>query len=421
MALSAAVEYVIRPAGSNLNGGGFAKGAAGVDYSDRDTPQESYSTLACVGASTTLTCSAPDTFSADIVGNVIYVVSGTNFVAGWYEVITRTSGTSVVLDRTPTNGSNASLGVGNMGGSLAITVLQSTAFTNAINYFPANTNKTIWVKSGNHSITANAQPNFPNVSPSTKVKLIGYDTARGVMPEGDARPFIDAFTFTFWVQNNYTMLAGLRFATGNGFGIRLSNDYVVRNVKITSTSNWALFSGTDGVIDSCELEGPGTGSGTGNLRGITRKSVFRNFATGVTQGNVINCVFIACSTGVLLNAVNGSVIGSTFYTCGTGVNVSVQRNAVIDNIFDTCLVGIQASAGGLGMSLEPNLFNNCTENYSVGSDVGLSFTGLSTYANKVGDPGFVNPQVVGGDFRVTTGGAAWNYGLPTPNTEVEEP
>ncbi len=88
----------------------------GTDYSQQVSPQYALTDCTSVGAgATVLTASA----AADMVGNICYVVSGTNFTAGRYEIISAVVGVSFTTDSNCTTGAGLS-GVINVGGSLAL-------------------------------------------------------------------------------------------------------------------------------------------------------------------------------------------------------------------------------------------------------------------------------------------------------------
>lgn len=118
MSLAAAIVWEVRQAtGADTNGGGFKAGASGTDWSQQAAAQ--YSVTDGVTAGTTTITSATAAFGTDVVGNVIYVQGGTGAVtAGWYEIISRTNATTIVVDRS--TGLTAGTGVTlKIGGALA--------------------------------------------------------------------------------------------------------------------------------------------------------------------------------------------------------------------------------------------------------------------------------------------------------------
>ena len=120
MAIKSTAIWRVRPSGNNLNGGGYDPGIAGAatDYSQQNTAQASSSTGAAAQNSTTFTDTA-NPFTAAMVGNAIQIASGTNFVAGFYFIVTYNSAGSVVLDRAPATAGAGSVGVYKIGGGWA--------------------------------------------------------------------------------------------------------------------------------------------------------------------------------------------------------------------------------------------------------------------------------------------------------------
>lgn len=119
MALTAAQQWWVRAGGAQTNGGGFDStvSGAGTNYADQDAAQLSIVDGATTGAVATLTSAAAG-FTALMVGNVIRIASGTNFIAGYYVIVTFTNATTVVLDRACTSGIGVS-GVAKVGGAFA--------------------------------------------------------------------------------------------------------------------------------------------------------------------------------------------------------------------------------------------------------------------------------------------------------------
>src|SRR3954469_9556272 len=113
MALSSSTVYQVRPGGADTNGGGFVTGASGTDWSKQDAAQ--YSVTDGVAAGSTTLTSVTAAFGTDVVGNLIYVSGGTGSItAGWYQIISRTNATTIVVDRSTglTAGTGVTLKIG---------------------------------------------------------------------------------------------------------------------------------------------------------------------------------------------------------------------------------------------------------------------------------------------------------------------
>lgn len=169
MALSAALAWECRTTGSDNNGGAFNVLASGVDYSQQNSPQYALTGVATSGAgATVLSASA----ASVMVGNCGRVVSGTNFTAGTYEVVSVVVGVSITFDRSVASGVG-SAGVINIGGAVA-TVAAITGRWVAQNIG--------WVKGGtDYTVTATTTlasglNDIGSISPN---QLTGYTTTRG--------------------------------------------------------------------------------------------------------------------------------------------------------------------------------------------------------------------------------------------------
>ncbi len=191
MALAATTVWDVRTTGSNTNGGGYdsvlGDAGSGVDYTQQDAAQESYTTLATAGAGvTTLTCSGADTFDAGIEGNILYIASGTNVIAGWYQATARASSTSITIDRAPDDGGGGiASGVGNMGGCVA--------HPEAIRGDVVAGNK-IYIETGTYTqLDANDYILTAGVAGGNGTPIIweGWAASRGDAPTGATRPLFD--------------------------------------------------------------------------------------------------------------------------------------------------------------------------------------------------------------------------------------
>jgi len=118
MAISANTVWEIRTTGTanNVNGGGFVTGASGTDFSQQDAAQYNLTSVTTAAADAILLHASA---AADMVGNIAHIISGTNFTAGWYEIISVVAGVSITLDRTCTSAAGA-LGVVNIGGAMSL-------------------------------------------------------------------------------------------------------------------------------------------------------------------------------------------------------------------------------------------------------------------------------------------------------------
>src|SRR4051794_28898639 len=114
MSLSAATVWEVRPGATGAsanNGGGFVAGATGTDYSQQNSPQYNAADLSGTNANTATPAvtSASHSFVGADVGNLIHITAGTNWTAGFYQIVSVAAG-AATLDRacasvaSPTSG-----------------------------------------------------------------------------------------------------------------------------------------------------------------------------------------------------------------------------------------------------------------------------------------------------------------------------
>lgn len=122
MAVNATAIWRVRPSGSNSNGGGYDPGIAspGTDYSQQNAAQVTFDgvtiTATTAGISATITISGYTPAATD-VANAVNITGGTNFITGWYFIVSTGVGTWT-LDRNCTTGAGAAM-TGAMGGGWA--------------------------------------------------------------------------------------------------------------------------------------------------------------------------------------------------------------------------------------------------------------------------------------------------------------
>lgn len=288
-AINAATTWEVRTTGNSKNGGGFADLNPGtsVDYSQQDSAQLALTDLATSGAVTTLT-SATGGFTAAMVGNVIYIASGTNFDVGYYQITAHSDTNTVTLDRTPSSGGAGSSGVGNVGGATdhPQTISSSIAQHNTV-YIAEGT----YVKQG-----ANAYVLAPSVS---NVIWIGYNSATGrsVYPSGSNRPVFDGDSDGNEVDDTAVCLdigssinvlfknLILKGGTIAGFRNQSNGSYAgLFNVRVTENVDGIGANFEDQYWFYCEIDtnsDQGTGAGSNMIGGFYYTYVHDNTNDGL--------------------------------------------------------------------------------------------------------------------------------------------
>lgn len=166
MALSGSTVWEIRTTGDDTNGGGYVSG--GTDWSQQDSPQ--YSVTDAVTAGTTTITSATANFGTDVVGNLLCISGGTGSITkAWYQIISRTNGTTIVVDRSTglTAGTGATLKIG---GALASIGMATSNHVSGMYYY---------IKAGTYSITSTStNVSGGCVSITSNITIIGYSSTR---------------------------------------------------------------------------------------------------------------------------------------------------------------------------------------------------------------------------------------------------
>lgn len=329
MALSANTVWEVRTAGADTNGGGFVTGAAGTDWSQQNAAQ--YNVADGITAGTTTITSATANFGTDVVGNLIYVQGGTgSVVAAWYQIISRTNSTTIVVDRS--TGLSAGTGVTlTIGGALG-TVGQA-----ATNMSVSGMN--CYIKADG-TYTLGAGVTFTNGTTSTKMSVIGYTTTR----TDSGRATLQATAAITMVTNasgGYAfrnLILDGNSATGtNAFLRTTAGGCEIHNCKIQNWSGYGMtLIGNESVV-ACEVTGCAT------TAGITSAAAGLLIAGCYIHDNTVPGIL--CS-GVFI--VVDSIISGNSGASSDGLQVSTNVSGVIEGcvFFNNGRDGIRI-AGGL--------------------------------------------------------------------------
>jgi hypothetical protein len=418
MALSASTVWEVRTAGDAANGGGYTTG--GTDYSQQDAAQLSLTDLACLDTSTNLT-SVTGGFTSAMVGNIIYIASGTQFTAGYYEIKTYVDTNTITIDRTAAvSGQNATAGVGKVGGA--------TNHPNTISAVVLSGN-VIYIKAGTYQpVGANAYVATITVGGSAPafIDWIGYNTTRTDEPTGNNRPLLDAnsaATRVLYIPTaggnrfqNLRMANSTAEALGGLSGFSAINTY--RNCRITNAGGRGLYSYSSQTFVGCEIDNNGSAGVQitgGSNRGPLMISCYVHDnagtgAAGTSTGSVSasNCVFDSnaghgVTTDVIMNLDNciaykntGATSDGFSWTSSTATSARIYNCSSVSN----GRYGF-SSSGGKAQYFD---FNNY---YGHGTEV----NGFVLGANDTGDvdPKFNDPD--NGDFTLQSGSPCLNTGL----------
>lgn len=316
MALSADVQWEIRANGNTDNGGGFVTGASGVDYSQQDAAQYALTAVTTAAANAILLHASAAT---DMVGNIARVVSGTNFIAGYYEIISVSAGVSITLDRNCTTAAGAS-GVVNVGGA---GILEDKIIEAAV------AGHRYWIKKdGTHTLTASINTALDGTN-GAEIRIEGYNSARGDGYLSTNRPVIAQGSNIFIVDNFW------HFA----------------NLDMTGTGNSVLDPDQSTVIVNCKIDN-------------TSLSINRQ-AVDVSGGNAIlvNCELLSAAGSGIEATTNTIIIGCYIHDCDVAgiLATSAAPITVVNTVIDTCDIGMSFGTNVSGISLQNVTVYNCTK------------------------------------------------------------
>lgn len=382
-------------------------GTFGIDYSQQDAAEATATDYAATGSSTTLT-SATGGFTRMMVGNYYHqTTTGTGAfgVVGWYEIVSYTNATTVVLDRTPNNGTASVACIGYVGGAGSFNALEDAFFE----MIPASSY--VWFKSGTYTTSAAMSVGSSAGTATATQRITGYTALRGDTCNGTDRPI--------WAlgANNTTMGTGfsvrnMSFSGTNATGISSNSHNSFINCKFhnssTTANRPATNAGAETIYYECEFISQNGNGVIGST--ITRLigCYFHDTQTAVNPQSIgttiLGCVFasndIAAVTASSTGA-SGNYISNTFYgresKIGIGLNLNTAgnpRNIISNNIFYglTTAVEVLTTNAKSNISRGNNYYNNTTDVTLLTKD--LTDTAL--------DPQFVGASQISGTTATTS-------------------
>lgn len=353
MSISAASVFEVRSAGADTNGGGFVTGATGSDYSQqnaKNTVGNDISTTDVVATGSTTITSATASFQTTIVGNIIYLQGGTgSLAAGWYQVVTRTSATQVVLDRTVAAGNTITM---NIGGALASPGMAGGAAGGV-------SGVTIYIKTGTYTVSSTTV-NVTNGIISGGFQVLGYNTSRTdftspptMQMTASANVFIILLSAAGFVQNmilDGNSQANIKGCSIAGTGINRCYRVEVKNCTsgFSGGTNggvfvncWAHNNTLAGftAISQCELVACMSNNNSTDGFAVTADAALTNciaysntsFGFNITGVSLLtNCVAYANgSDGYRMNVVGVNIVNSIAESnTGVGFNATANSNLI---------------------------------------------------------------------------------------------
>ena len=396
------------------NGGFFVTGASGTDYSQQNTAKYALTGVTSAGAGNVITVTSA---SADMVGNGIFVVSGTNFTLNsWFEIMS-VVGTLVTCS---TNAAGASIctgagvtGVMNVGGA---NLLNSTLVDEM---FEAGTaGNTYYIKSGTYTV-GEAISLTRDGSTTAPLKIIGYTDTYGDACDFSSRPVLNFGAFsllvgTYWIVRNINATGTSTYVLGMSGYNKFANCKVVN--KSTTANRSAILTSSNFFIQNCEAcsyYGHGiyiadSGDLTGNYIHSSVNGVYYSASTATVT--LSHNLIVDCVNGIHAAAITGSVFVVQSNTICSPMNAATSAIGAYGLYIVGTLATMVVASG--------NIFADLTTGISTASNAKNSFGGYNNfYGNTTDvvtwvkestdtaiDPSFQGVSVVSGATATTTAG-----------------
>lgn len=373
-----------------------------IDYSQSTTAIKTDTNLTCTAASTTIV--ATTGFTPVMVGNLIHltILTGTGAIVGWYEIVSYTNGTTVVLDRTPTDGvNNITAGTFYVGGAISLNSTLDDDFFEIMSGTNGTGANRIFVKNGSYSL-GEAVAIASAGGTQAPVIIEGYNTTRGDIPTGTSRPEITGGASALTLAANWEMYnVSFNSSATTGFTMGAGNKIV--NTKIVNNSTLvrvAMIPGADTFILNSEIisyKGTAVSISASIVQIVG--SYIHNSNNGITMGSsasnlhLLNSI-ISSNVAQAINTTaapvgNLLIVGNTFYGAenklGVGMNWITGTTDVhtLNNIFYGFTTAVtHANVQTVSFDNYNNYFNNTADvnNWAKGANtlaVNPAFTSMS--------------------------------------------
>ena len=384
------------------------------------------STTDLATAGTTTITSAAGYYSANVIGNLIYVTGGTApITASWYQITnvgTSGANTTLTVDRSTglTTGTGAT---GNIGGALASPGGLGLVLTTS-NVGVAG--QTANIKSGTYTETSTSNASGGRLNTTNAYTFSGYTTTHG--DGAPTRPIITTSTgsYTLWtVAGTGSLVENIDF-NGNSqtaiIGLSLTGiaaqayNCIFRNC----TTQGATTSGAGSRFFACEVSACGTGlNTTANGVGMLGCYVTACTTNGINLQNTSTFLWRCIIAGTTSGA---NVIGSaqsTIVQCtsdGAAGGTSSHGFSTANSILIACLATNNAGYG-FGGGTNSNTYVNCFTYLNSQGTINSGSILLNIGATAVNDP-YVN--LAGGNYGLnnTAGAGASVRAAGWPSTWV---
>lgn len=389
-------------------------GTFAIDYSQSTAAKiNAVADFNAVGASTTLT-SATAGFTPVMVGNLFHqTTTGTGGfgTVGWYEIVSYTNITTVVLDRAPNGGTASVNTTGYVGGALSMGALDDASIE------LGGAGSVFFVK-GSLTYTPGAGINISAVGTvAAPATIWGYITNRATAATGSNRPIFAVAANVFTFASNWWHF-NLSVTTTSATGFTLGPGNQAFNCKVVNSSTTAArnaFVGdNNNFVLGCEAVAyRGNGFNTGaNTNLVLIGNYFHDCDAGFIANSttasfrLINNIIESCVTQAIHNdaaaTVNNLIMGNTLFgslnKTGTGINLSTTGHThthIMNNIISGFVTGVDITDTTNDIWSNYNDYFNNTAN---GANISIMSGDVTL------DPQFTNVGQVTGATATTTAG-----------------
>lgn len=397
-------------------------GTFGVDYSQSTGAKANNTDLATTDGQPVsggcVVTSAGHTFTAQEVGNVLHITTGTGWTAGWYEIVSVSGGAATLTTGNCGNDGALSGGTWYLGGALGLNSTLDNEF-----FAILTGSNMLWMKNGSYSFGEAVSTTAGTCS--TWCFFQGYDAIRGDNPKGATRPTINVGVNNWIVFPSVTVR--YLIVTGTAGTIFRLNNQIVEFTKVTNTSAtinryaFGTYGGTNNLfaVEAVSQNGDAVNSTAAKCIGCylhdSNIGFNWNGSTALIRDSV---VAYNRTTGIYVytnaEVVNNTIIGRAGATpIGTGLIIPAGQDVFVNNILYGLTTGMNVTAGALGITtLYNDIYNTATPYVNLAGDI----TDLAL------DPQFADVSEIAGSTATTSGSVLTDSGktFNTTNGGVED-
>lgn len=399
-----------------------------IDYSQGTAGILTLTDFASTNGSGVLT-TATGGFTPVMVGNIFNLNSGTNALAGWYELTQYTDGNTFTIDRDCAGAGDLSSGRGNVGGAIPLNTSLDDDFFDAI----GGGGVRVFYKFGTFTLGESVSASTGGTAGVPMVHE-GYQTIRGDTPQGANRPIIScaAFTFNVGAGGNVDQYNLIATGTASNLLFASSEDKIIncKTINTSTTANRAgILMSTDCFVYKCEavsIRGYAFQASAGVPMSIIacylHDSLIGMFFASNVAGQICNNIVASCVTSAIELSPGQStvILNNTLYGAENKLGLAIDINAlavdirILNNIIYGFVTGVaQGTTTQKTNYLDYNDFYNNTTDVA---DVAKGETDVAV------DPAFTDVTQITGtaatsSTNVLTVGSGTPFGSVVDNVD----